>query len=83
MPFGPLNTTIKEDIEQVEVILGPNATLYGPNAHNGLLNIITKEPRKSAGTTVVLNPGVSGDGDPFILPASVMHRYSATSLPSK
>ena len=65
LPLGPLNTSIKEDIEQVEVILGPNATLYGPNAHNGLLNIITKDPRKSAGTTVVLNPGVSGDGDPF------------------
>lgn len=65
LPFGPLNTTIKEDIQQVEVILGPNATLYGPNAHNGLLNTITKDPRNSAGTTIVLNPGVSGDGDPF------------------
>lgn len=65
LPFGPLNTTIKEDIEQVEVIMGPNATLYGPNAHNGLLNIITKDPRNSAGTTLVLNPGVSGDGNGF------------------
>lgn len=65
LPLGPLSTTIKEDIEQVEVILGPNATLYGPNAHNGLLNTITKDPRTSAGTIVALNPGVSGDGDAF------------------
>lgn len=65
LPFGPLNTTVKEDIERVEVILGPNATLYGPNAHNGLLNIVTKDPRETAGTTFVLNPGVNGDGNSF------------------
>ncbi|MEZ4986675.1 MAG: carboxypeptidase-like regulatory domain-containing protein [Saprospiraceae bacterium] len=65
LPLGPLSTTIKEDIERVEVILGPNATLYGPNAHNGLLNTITKDPRTSAGTIISLNPGVSGDGDAF------------------
>ncbi|MEO1624249.1 MAG: TonB-dependent receptor [Bacteroidota bacterium] len=65
LPMGPLNTTIKEDIERVEVILGPNATLYGPNAHNGLLNTITKDPRTSEGTTVVINPGISGDGNAF------------------
>ncbi|MBR9921510.1 MAG: TonB-dependent receptor [Bacteroidetes bacterium] len=57
LPFGPLNTTIKEDIERYEVILGPNATLYGPNAHNGLLNTITKDPRTSAGTTIALSAG--------------------------
>ena len=65
LPLGPLTSTIKEDIERVEVILGPNATLYGPNAHNGLLNTITKDPRTSEGTTIALNPGVSGDGDAF------------------
>lgn len=65
LPFGPLNTTIKEDIERVEVVLGPNATMYGPNAHNGLLNIVTKDPRTSEGTTITLNGGVSGDGDPL------------------
>lgn len=57
LPFGPLNTSIKEDIEQIEVILGPNATMYGPNAHNGLLNTITKDPRTSEGTTIALNAG--------------------------
>ncbi|MCP9234973.1 TonB-dependent receptor [Lewinella sp. JB7] len=65
LPFGPLNTTIKEDIEQVEIILGPNSTLYGPNAHNGLLNTITKDPRRYPGTMVTLNPGITGDGDAY------------------
>lgn len=65
LPLGPLSTTIKEDIERVEVILGPNATLYGPNAHNGLLNTITKDPRTSAGTTIAINPGITGDGNGF------------------
>ncbi|PHN06531.1 TonB-dependent receptor [Flavilitoribacter nigricans] len=65
LPFGPLATVIKEDIERVEVILGPNATLYGPNAHNGLMNTITKDPRTSAGTTIALNPGVNGDGNAY------------------
>ncbi len=57
LPFGPLNTTIKEDIERIEVVLGPNSTMYGPNAHNGLVNTITKDPRTSAGTTIALGAG--------------------------
>ena len=65
LPLGPLSSTIKEDIEQVELILGPNSTLYGPNAHNGLLNTITKDPRQYQGTTLTLNPGITGDGDAY------------------
>ncbi|MEL6559922.1 MAG: TonB-dependent receptor [Bacteroidota bacterium] len=57
LPFGPLSPQIKEDIERVEVILGPNSALYGPNAHNGLVNIITKDPRSSQGTTFALGAG--------------------------
>ena len=57
LPMGPLNTVIKEDIERIEVVLGPNAALFGPNAHNGLINTITKDPRSSAGTTVALGAG--------------------------
>lgn len=65
LPFGALDPVLQDDIEQVEVILGPNSTMYGPNAHNGLLNTITKDPRKYQGTTVTLTPGVSGDGDAY------------------
>ncbi len=57
LPLGALSTTVKEDIERIEVILGPSSALYGPNAHNGLLNTITKDPRTYQGTTVALGAG--------------------------
>lgn len=57
LPAGIMNTVIKEDIERVEVVLGPNSALYGPNAHNGVVNTITKDPRRYQGTTVALSAG--------------------------
>ncbi|UII20892.1 TonB-dependent receptor [Fulvivirga ligni] len=68
LPLGPLSTFIKEDIDRVEVILGPNAALYGPNAHNGLVNTIMKDPRASQGTTIAL-----GAGNQNMLTARVRH----------
>lgn len=57
LPVGIMNTVIKEDIERFEVVLGPNSALYGPNAHNGIANTITKDPRRHQGTTLVLGGG--------------------------
>ena len=57
LPLGALSTTVKEDVERIEVVLGPSSALYGPNAHNGLLNTITKDPRTYQGTTVALGGG--------------------------
>ena len=30
-----------DDVSQIEVVLGPSSALYGPNAHSGVVNIIT------------------------------------------
>ncbi|MEO0899398.1 MAG: TonB-dependent receptor [Bacteroidota bacterium] len=57
LPLGSLSTIVKEDIERVEIILGPAAALYGPNAHNGLVNTITKDPRDYQGTTLAVGAG--------------------------
>ncbi|NHZ84452.1 MAG: TonB-dependent receptor [Planctomycetia bacterium] len=52
-----MNLIPREDIDRIEVILGPSSALYGPNAHNGLLNVITFHPRDSQGGTLVIGAG--------------------------
>ena len=49
--------TNNEDIQRIEVVLGPGAALYGPNAAGGVLHIITKSPFDSEGTTITLDGG--------------------------
>ena len=46
-----------DDVSQIEVVLGPSSALYGPNAHAGVVNIITKRPSESLGTTVGYTTG--------------------------
>ncbi len=50
--------TMLEDIDRIEVIRGPGATLWGSNAVNGVINIITKNSGK---TQKLLASGVAGD----------------------
>lgn len=41
-----------EDIERIEVVSGPGGTLWGVNAVNGVINIITKSSRETQGTYI-------------------------------
>ncbi|MEO8576678.1 MAG: TonB-dependent receptor, partial [Gemmatimonadales bacterium] len=52
-----LSTTTNEDIERIEVVLGPGAALYGPNTASGVMALFTKNPFTSAGTTVTVDAG--------------------------
>ncbi len=52
-----LSPTTNEDIERIEVVLGPGAALYGPNTAGGVMHVITKSPFASQGTTVTLDAG--------------------------
>ena len=45
------------DIDRIEVSLGPGAALYGPNAANGVMHIITTSPIDRQGTTISLAGG--------------------------
>ncbi|MFQ5708539.1 MAG: TonB-dependent receptor domain-containing protein [bacterium] len=54
---GNLLPVAKEDIERLEIIVGPGSALWGPNASNGVLSITTKHPRQSLGTTAVIGSG--------------------------
>jgi iron complex outermembrane receptor protein len=46
-----------DEIERIEVIRGPGAAVWGANAMNGVINIITKPARLTQGGTVSLSAG--------------------------
>ena len=48
---------IDDDLERIEVVRGPASALYGPNAHNGVVNFITRSPFASKGTTFSIAGG--------------------------
>ena len=45
------------DIDRIEVSLGPGAALYGPNASNGVMHVVTPSPIDRQGTTISLTGG--------------------------
>ncbi len=49
--------TLIEDIERIEVIRGPAATVWGANAVNGVINIITKKASETQGTLLSAGGG--------------------------
>ncbi len=52
--FLPVNF---DEIKQIEVIRGPASAVWGANALNGVVNVITKSPREMRGSSFTLGFG--------------------------
>lgn len=48
---------VLDDIERIEIIRGPGATLWGANAVNGIINVITRDASDSQGGLISLGAG--------------------------
>src|SRR5436190_22329399 len=55
--FWDVQGTMLEDIDRIEVVRGPGATLWGANAVNGVINIITKSAKETQGTLLTVGGG--------------------------
>lgn len=55
--FWDVQDVLLEDIERIEVIRGPGATLWGANAVNGIINIVTKRAEDTQGGLALAGGG--------------------------
>ncbi len=47
-----VQNTLLEDVDRIEVVSGPGGSLWGANAVNGVINVITKDARDTQGTYI-------------------------------
>ncbi len=50
-----------DDIDRIEVVRGPGAAMWGANAVNGVINIVTKAPADTQGVLARADAGRSGE----------------------
>jgi iron complex outermembrane receptor protein len=51
--FWDVQDTLMQDIDRIEVIRGPGGALWGVNAVNGVINIITRSARETQGGELI------------------------------
>ena len=59
--FWDTEDLVIDDIDRIEVIRGPGAAIWGANAVNGVINIVTKATADTQGTLVRVDGGSSGE----------------------
>jgi iron complex outermembrane receptor protein len=50
--YWDVQNTLLEDLDRIEVVSGPGGTLWGANAVNGVINIVTKSAKETQGLYV-------------------------------
>ncbi|PYQ56739.1 MAG: TonB-dependent receptor [Acidobacteria bacterium] len=60
--FWDVQDVMLEDIDRIEIIRGPGATLWGANAVNGVINILTKSARDTQGRLATAGGGTEERG---------------------
>ena len=69
---------VLDDIEQIEVIRGPGSSIWGANAFNGVVNIITKKPEDEQGISVS-----AAAGEESMSMGSLVHAFRAGGMEYK
>ncbi len=59
--FWDVQDVLLEDVERIEIIRGPGASVWGENAVNGVINIITKRSDKTQGLFAEAGTGSERD----------------------
>ena len=57
LPLGVFTTIPKVDLASIEVLTGPGAALYGPDASNGVITLSTKDAKQYQGYTFEASAG--------------------------
>ena len=55
--YWEIEDLMMEDIDRIEVIMGPGGSLWGANAVNGVINVITKHSKETKGGLAVQTIG--------------------------
>jgi iron complex outermembrane receptor protein len=59
--FWEVQDVFLDDVDRIEVISGPGGTLWGTNAVNGVINIVTRSAAETAGIMAVGHLGTEAD----------------------
>ena len=65
-----------EDVDRIEIVRGPGGAVWGANAFNGVINVITKKPEDLSGVLVSSTINEYGDTDSHLRWAQTVEDWS-------